>query len=189
MGSFTALLDASVLYSAPLRDLLLELAVSDLYRAKWSNAINDEWINALLSNRSDLTRKQLERTRDLMNTHVRDALVEGYEDLVEIVRLPDPGDRHVVAAAIKGRADVVVTANVRDFPASSLQRWDLEVQHPDEFLQHHFHLSPSTFLAAARRVRLRLKQPPVTIDEYLQTLEAHGLVATVGELTPFREFM
>lgn len=108
MGSFTALLDASVLYSAPLRDLLLELAVSDLYRAKWSDEINDEWINALLSNRSDLTREQLERTRDLMNMHVRDALVEGYEDLIEIVRLPDPGDRHVVAAAIKGRADVIV---------------------------------------------------------------------------------
>lgn len=189
MGSLTALLDASVLYSAPLRDLLLELAVSDLYRAKWSNEINDEWINALLSNRSDLTREQLERTRDLMNAHVRDALVEGYEDLVEIVRLPDPDDRHVVAAAIKGRADMVVTVNVRDFPANLLERWDLEVQHPDEFLQHHFQLSPSTFLAAARTVRLRLKQPPVAIDEYLQTLEANGLVATVGELTPFRQFM
>ena len=125
MGSFTALLAASVLYSAPLRDLLLELAVSDLYRAKWTNEINDEWINALLSNRSDLTSERLERTRDLMNTHVRDALVAEYEDLVEIVRLPDPGDRHVVAAAIKGRADVVVTVNLKDFPANSLERWGL----------------------------------------------------------------
>lgn len=185
MGSFTALLDASVLYSAPLRDLLLELAVSDLYRAKWSDEINDEWIDALLSNRSDLTREQLERTRDLMNMHVRDALVEGYEDLIEIIRLPDPDDRHVVAAAIKGRADVVVTANLKDFPAEALDRWDLAAEHPDEFLQHHFHLSPPTFLAAVKRVHLRLKQPPVTTDEYLRTLEGHGLVATVRELREF----
>ena len=109
MKNFTAFLDASVLYPAPLRDLLLELAVSDLYRAKWSNAVHDEWIKALLSKRDDLTRERLERTRDLMNKHVRDALVTDFNDLIEILDLPDPDDRHVLAAAIKGRADLIVT--------------------------------------------------------------------------------
>jgi hypothetical protein len=104
LGNFTAFLDASVLYPAPLRDLLMELAVSDLYRAKWSDAVHEEWISALLKNRSDLTRAQIERTRDLMNMHVRDALVTGFEPLIDVLELPDANDRHVVAAAIKGRA-------------------------------------------------------------------------------------
>lgn len=120
MGNFTAFLDASVLYPAPLRDLLPELAVSDLHRAKWSNAVHDEWINALLRTRPDLTRERLERTRDLMNAHTRDALVAGYEDMIEVLALPDPDDRHVLAAAIKGRADLIVTANLKDFPADAL---------------------------------------------------------------------
>lgn len=106
MGNFTAFLDASVLYPAPLRDLHMELAVVDLYRAKWSNAVHEEWIRALLQNRADLTRAQLERTRDLMNAHVRDAIVTDFEGLIDVLDLPDPDDRHVLAAAIKGRADL-----------------------------------------------------------------------------------
>jgi len=85
LGSFTAFLDASALYPAPLRDLLLELAVADLYRAKWSDAVHEEWIGAVLKNRPDLTRAQLERTRDLMNAHARDALVTGFEQLIDVL--------------------------------------------------------------------------------------------------------
>ena len=107
-----AFLDASVLYPAPLRDLLLELAVSDLFRAKWSQAVHEEWIRALLRRRPDLSAERLERTRRLMDAHVRDALVAGYEDLVPTVALPDPDDRHVVAAAVRGEAHIVLTANL-----------------------------------------------------------------------------
>lgn len=189
MGSFTAFLDASVLYPAPLRDLLLELAVSDLYRAKWSNAVQDEWINALLRTRTDLTRERLERTRELMNAHTRDALVTGYEDLIEVLTLPDPDDRHVLAAAIKGRADLIVTANLKDFPADALARWGIEAQHPDEFLTHQFHLSQPVFLKAVKTVRLRLKNPPKSVEEYLDTLRAQGLLATVNEIAPFDQFI
>ena len=98
MRTTVAFLDASVLYPAPLRDLLLELAVSDLFRAKWSASVHEEWIRALLRNRPDLTAERLERTRRLMDAHVRDALVTGFEDLIGGIELPDH-DRHVVAAA------------------------------------------------------------------------------------------
>jgi predicted nucleic acid-binding protein len=138
LAQFTAFLDACVLYPAPVRDLLMELAVADLYRAKWSDAVHEEWIRALLLNRSDLTREQLERTRDLMNAHVRDALVVDFERLIDVVDLPDPNDRHVLAAAIRGRADLIVTANLKHFPLDMLGRWGIEAQHPDEFLTHQF---------------------------------------------------
>jgi len=189
LASFTAFLDASVLYPAPLRDLLLEVAVSDLYRAKWSAAVHDEWINALLRTRADLTREKLERTRDMMNAHVRDALVTDFEDMIGILTLPDPNDRHVLAAAIKGRADLIVTGNLKDFPAAALGRWGVEAQHPDEFLTNQFHLSPPVFLKAVRTVRLRLKSPPKSVEEYLDTLRAQGLLATVSEIAPFDQFI
>ena len=189
MGTFTAFLDASVLYPAPLRDLLLEVAVSDLYRAKWSNAVHEEWMTALLRTRPDLTRGRLERTRDMMNAHVRDALVTDFEDLVGLITLPDANDRHVVAAAIKGHADLIVTANLKDFPDTALGRWGLEAQHPDDFLTNQFHLSQPVFLKAVRTVRLRLRNPPKAVEEYLDTLRAQGLLATVSEIAPFDQFI
>jgi hypothetical protein len=67
VNRFTVIYDACVLYRAPLRDLLMRLALTDLYRARWSDQIHDEWISAVLRNRPDLSRQQLERTRSLMN--------------------------------------------------------------------------------------------------------------------------
>ena len=101
MPSFTALYDACVLYPAPLRDLLMHLAMTDLFRARWTDQIHDEWISNLSINRPDLKRRQLERTRRLMNAHVLDCLVTGYEGLIDKLKLPDPNDRHVLAAAIR----------------------------------------------------------------------------------------
>ena len=175
MSRYTAIYDACVLYPAPLRDLLLELAVTDLFKARWSNRIHEEWIRNLLKNRPDLSRQQLERTRDLMNAHVRDCIVEGYESLIETLHLPDPGDRHVLAAAIKGRADVIVTFNLADFPAQALAKRELEAQHPDEFLANLVNLAPEQFAKAARTCRMRLRQPSKTVDEYLDILARQGL--------------
>lgn len=189
MGHFTVFLDASVLYPAPLRDLLLELAIADLYHAKWSNAVHEEWIRAVVQNRPDLTRSQLERTRDLMNAHARDALVTDFEQLIDILELPDPDDRHVLAAAIKGRADLIVTVNLRDFPAGKLDRWGLEAQHPDEFLTHQFHLCQPVFLQSVKTVRLRLKNPPRPVEDYLDTLRTQGLLATAKAIEPFDQFI
>ena len=116
MSSFTALYDASVLYPSDLRNLLMHLALTGLFRAKWSAEIHEEWISALLRNRPDLTRTKLERTRMLMDQHATDALVTDYQHLIPGLQLPDPNDRHVLAAAIRAGADVIVTINLRDFP-------------------------------------------------------------------------
>ncbi|WP_164104374.1 PIN domain-containing protein [Candidatus Laterigemmans baculatus] len=136
MPTFTALYDACVLYPAPLRDLLMRLALTELFRARWTNQIHDEWIRNVLADRPDLTAEQLERTRELMNAHVRDCLVIDYEDMIEGLDLPDRDDRHVLAAAIRTRASVIVTFNLSDFPPAYLAKHGLEAQHPDEFITH-----------------------------------------------------
>ncbi len=133
LTSFTFLFDACVLYPAPLRDLIIELALSGLYRAKWTNRIHDEWISSLLSKRPDLNRGKLEKTRLLINASVEDSVVEGYEALSETFDLPDNNDRHVLAAAIKAQAQIIVTYNLKDFPADTLGSFGIEAQHPDDF--------------------------------------------------------
>ena len=100
-SDFIILFDACILYPAPVRDLAIRLAVAELYRAKWSNKIHGEWIYNLGIDRPDLNREKLESMKDLINESVPDSLVEGYESIAETLSLPDPGDRHVLAAAIK----------------------------------------------------------------------------------------
>jgi len=180
--AFTALYDACVLYPAPLRDLLLQLALTDRFRAKWSNAIHDEWIRSVLRERPDLTLPQLHRTRDLMNEHVRDCLVENYESLIPGLTLPDPDDRHVLAAAIHARADVIVTYNLRDFPSETLKVYGLEAQHPDDFIRDLADLAPEAVALSAHKCRIRLRNPPKTAEEYLNVLAAQQLPQTVAFL-------
>jgi predicted nucleic acid-binding protein len=187
--AYTALLDANVLYPAPVRDVLLQLAVTDLFHAKWSADIHKEWIEALLRNEPHRDRATLERTRTKMDQATRDALVTGYEPLVPTLELPDPGDRHVLAAAILGRCDVIVTRNQRDFPESALSPFGIETQDPDEFLRNQLDLAPGKFCQALRTIRARLKSPPYTVDEYLSTLRAQGLVGTVAELQQFSDLI
>ena len=112
MATYTVLYDACVLYPAPLRDLLMRLALVDLFRARWTDDIIEEWTRSLLLNRPDLTREKLSRTCHLMNAHVLDALITGYDTLIPGIVLPDPGDRHVLAAAIRGSAAVIITYNL-----------------------------------------------------------------------------
>jgi len=104
----------------------------------------------LLARRPDLGREKLERVRDLTNAHVRDALVAGYEGLIPALSLPDEGDRHVLAAAIRARAGVIVTYNLKLFPASELETYGIEAQHPDEFVRHLVDLDPEAVLWAVR---------------------------------------
>lgn len=189
MSHFTALYDACVLYPAPLRDLLMHLALTDLFRAKWTSAIHEEWMRNVLKIRPDLSRERLERTRDLMNAHVRDCLVSGYEDLIPELTLPDPDDRHVLAAAIRSGADVIVTYNLDDFPVQSLRQWGIASQHPDAFVRHLIDVALPVVCLAARRHRESLKNPPKTVDEYLATLKRQGLVQTFAELRRFADLL
>ena len=127
-SNFTVIYDACVLYPAPLRDFLMRLALTDLYRARWTDMIHDEWTRNVLKQRPDLKAEDLERTRSLMNAHVRDSLVTGFEHLIPAVELPDADDRHVVAAAIHGGASLIVTFNLKDFPSERLKPYNLAAQ-------------------------------------------------------------
>lgn len=176
--AFTALFDACVLYPAPLRDLLLNLACTCLFRARWSAQIHDEWIRNLSKARPELADK-LPRTRDAMDRAVPDCLVTGYEGLMDCVTSPDVNDRHVVAAAIVGRADVIVTFNLKDFPAKALAPYRVEAQHPDVFVRHVLDLDDAVALSAVRAHRSSLKSPPKTVDRYLDSLARQGLPKTV----------
>lgn len=151
--------------------------------------IHDEWIGKLLRDRPDLDPSRIERTRQLMNTTVLDCLVEGFEDLIEALSLPDPNDRHVLAAAIKSNSDAIVTANLKDFPPDVAKRYDLEILHPDEFLYQQFGLDTAACLIAAMNCRTRLKKPAKSTDEYLATLEAQGLPLLVGELRAYKDLI
>jgi len=182
MGTLTALYDACVLYPAPLRDFLMHLAVTELVAARWTDRIHDEWIGALLIKRPDLTREQLERTRELMNAHASDALVTEYEGLIEALDLPDPDDRHVLAAAIHSGSSVIVTYNLNDFPTPYLAQFDIEAQHPDVFITNLLDIASDQVCTAARRQLASLKNPPKTTDEFLDTLTEQRLPKTVARL-------
>jgi len=163
------LYDACVLYSAPLRDLLMELALADLYMARWTKQIEEEWIRAILNTRPDLSREHLERTRDKMNRAVPGALIEGYEHLIPSLELPDPDDRHVLAAAIHAEAVAIITLNLRDFPPLMLAPYGIRAIHPNEFVEELISFDPQAVLAAAQRQRASLKRPPKTAEEFLAT--------------------
>jgi hypothetical protein len=181
-SSLIAILDASVLYPAPLRHLFVALAITGAYRARWTSTIQDEWTRSLLRDRPDLDAQRIARTRYLMDSHIADAIVDGYEHLIGKLTLPDPGDRHVLAAAIRGGANVIVTANLRHFPAGSLAPHGLIALHPDTFLLELIEKDPELVFAAVREHRLSLLNPPKTPEDYLAALERHHMTATAAAL-------
>ena len=171
---YTAVLDANVLYPTLVRDLLLSLAPADLYHARWTHEIHDEWTRSLAKSRPDIA-SRLADVVALMNRAVPDCLIEGYEGLIPAIHLPDQDDRHVVAAAIAGHADAIVTFNVDDFPVEVLNAYNIEIQHPDTFILNQLHLHKIKALSAIKRMRVRWKSPPSTAEQLVQTLEARGL--------------
>lgn len=186
---FTAVYDACVLYPAPLRDFLMWLALSGRFRARWTADIHKEWKRNLLKNRPDLTLEQLDRTSMLMDRAIPDGEVTGYEALIQGLSLPDADDRHVLAAAIRCNASVIVTFNQKDFPASTLAPYGVEAQHPDEFIDDLFDLDPAAVICAAQRQRRQLKTPPLCVDDYLDILFRQGLVQTVKALLAYRPML
>lgn len=179
---FVAVYDACVLYPSTLRDLLIRIAQAGLVQAKWTDTILDEVFQNLQENRPDLPAARLARTRELMTGAIRDVLVVGYEPLIDVVTLPDPDDRHVVAAAIRARAQLIVTANIRDFPAASLAAWDVEAVTPDDFVRAQIDLDRDLVYAAVTRIADSWRRPPGTVLDILTRLEADGLVESVAAL-------
>ncbi len=182
MAVFTALYDANVLYSVGITDISIRLARTDLFRLRWSNHIQEEWMRNLLDKRPDIDRTSLEQRRQNMDRAVPQALVTGYEELAKGLELPDAGDRHVLAAAIVGRADVIVTFNQKDFPVRYLAQFGLECQHPDEFLNHQRNLDETRFIEVIREARSDLTNPELNPDEYIERLRANQLPIIAGEI-------
>ena len=181
--------DACILYSAPLRDLFMRLALADLYQAKWTNDIHDEWIRNLLKNRPDITKAKLEKTKEKMNTHIHNCLVTRYKHRIKAIKLPDPNDRHVLAAAIQTKAHIILTLNTSDFPSRTLEKYAIKAQHPDHFLQHLLSFAPSLVIQTIQETRLSLKNPPKTPDEYLAILEQQSLPKTVHFLRQYKDLI
>jgi hypothetical protein len=174
--------DACVLYPAALRDLLLRLAQTGVVRARWTEDILDETFRNIAVDRPDIPPERLTRTRNLMRSVIDDCLVSGHEGLADHLALPDPDDRHVVAAALRCSAQTIVTVNLKDFPADLLAPLDIEAQHPDTFVLDLLDLAPGLVLSVIKAQADSLTNPPVTLEELLVTLERSGLVRAVAEI-------
>jgi predicted nucleic acid-binding protein len=187
--ALTVVYDACVLYPATLRDLLIELAVTKLFRARWSDTIHDEWMRNVLANKPHLQRQQLERTRSLMDVAVPGSLVTGFEELIPTLELPDPDDRHVLAVALHSEAQAIITFNLSDFPSKILEPLGVEAIHPDTFVMQLLTLDALRVVQAIRTTRTRLRNPPREADEHLESLERQGVVRSVAQLTPYRDLL
>lgn len=182
-----ALLDANVLYPATLRSLLIDLSVMGVYQAQWTDEIHDEWIRNLLLNRPDLDPVKLQRTRMLMDRALDTATITGYGALTSQLQLPDPDDRHVVAAAFHGGVDLIVTQNLKDFPQAVLEPLGLQAVHPDRFVGEFLETQPEQVVEALRRGRARYRAPLLSAQELLTTLERQGLTTTSQTLRALRD--
>lgn len=175
MVNFTVLYDACLFYPAPLRDLMIRLAQTRQFRARWSVEIHREWVNALLRNQPALDRLRLERTVSLLNQAVPDCLVTGYEHLIAHLELPDPNDRQVLAAAIYSGAQAIVTLNLKDFPREQLDGFGIVARHPDDFVLDLAGLEPGSVITVAKQQRAALKQPPFMPEAFVDCLCRQGL--------------
>lgn len=178
---YTAVLDANVLYPALLRNVLLSLAHADLYSAKWTVHIRNEWMRSLLRDKPTMS-AQITSAAATMEDAIPDCLVTGYEHLIEGLTLPDQDDRHVLAAAIAGHADAIVTWNEKDFPAEMLDPFGIELQTPDEFVVNQLMLKGHLALAAIKAMRERLERPVYTAIALVDLLEKRRLPQTAAHL-------
>lgn len=174
-----ALLDANVLYPAPVRDILLHLADANLFQPKWSDQIQQEWTRNLLINRPDLNQQSLDRTITAMNRAFPDANVTRYSSLIQELTLPDEDDRHILAAAIKGKATQIITANMKHFPAKYLKEHNIIPVHPDAFVSDLIITNKESALEAFEKMISKLKNPPRSPEEVMQSLDKCELKKSV----------
>ncbi len=181
-NNFIVVFDACVLYPAMLRNVLLQLATAELFRARWTEDIHREWMHSLRRDKPDIEEAKLEALRRAIDASTIDCLVTGYESLTSGITLPDLDDRHIVAASIRCRAKIIVTTNLRHFPANALAPFGLHAQSPDEFILHLIERAPKEVCLAIKSVRSRLRKPPFTAHELLDRVSEHGLTRTAAKL-------
>jgi predicted nucleic acid-binding protein len=179
--------DACVLYSALLRDLLMHLCLKGLIQLRWSDAIHDEWTRSLIANRPDLDPARINRTRALMERALPAASAYRYDELIDALVLPDPDDRHVLAAAIHCGSEVIVTFNLSDFPDVALSRYRVEALHPDDLFAELIASDAVKFVGAVRELRAALQNPAYTPNEVIDALRRIGLPKSASVLTAMKE--
>ena len=171
-----AVFDACILYPFHLRNIVVQAAVDRLVEARWTDAIHDEWIRNLTANAPSIPKERLLITRRLMNDALPTALVGGYEEHIPGITLPDSDDRHVVAAAIATNATLVLTWNLRHFPANELKKCGLRRMTPDAFLSELFDNIPQLVIGSLANARRNLSRSRVSASEFIGILEAQKLV-------------
>jgi predicted nucleic acid-binding protein len=181
--AFIVIYDADALYPNTQRDLLIRIAqLPHLVQAKWTDQILDEVVRALQENRPEISDEKASRLLELVNAAVRDCLVTGYEPLIPGLELPDPDDRHVLAAAIKVNAQVIVTRNLRHFPNDRLVPWGVQAKSPDDFRRDQNGIGRQAVWACVQQIVDSRKRHPVTADDVLGELVRSGLVGSVAAL-------
>lgn len=182
-----AMLDACVLYPPSLRDLLMRLAADEMFAPRWTDVIEAEWVGNVLANNPNVAPEKLARTCALMKRVDPDCVVSDYEAYIPILTLPDADDRHVLAAAIKANASVIVTYNLADFPVTELEAYDISPAHPDLFLTALFDGAPTSFLNTVRGHRSVLNNPAKSVQDYLDTLNVTGLITLAERIRGNRD--
>ena len=180
-GRYTAVLDACVLFSRLQRDVLLSLAHADLYTARWTQDIEREWASSLVKKYPDAADK-IPRLVEHMREAIPDCLIVDYAPLITSIQLPDERDRHVLAAAIRGNADAIVSLNTKDFPASVLATFDIEIQTPDQFVLNQIMLNPPKALMAIKKMRERWERPSMLAADMVDLFEKRQLPQTAAHL-------
>lgn len=166
----TALLDANVLHPMVLCDTLIRLAQRGMYQARWSREILQETIDSIARRRPDISPQVLQRRVEQMNLAVADAEVDGCHERLSTSLTEFGSDAHVVAAAIVGRADVIVTQNLKDFPVEPLRQFNLTAQHPDDFLLAHWDRQPEIVLSVLEQQAAALTSPPMSPKDVIERL-------------------
>jgi len=179
---FTVIFDACVLYPVHIRNILVQLATTGLFRARWTDQIHNEWIHNLAANRPDIDQGKLNQLRAAIDRAVPDCLVTGYEELIDGLTLPDENDRHVLAAGIRCHAAVIVTYNLKDYPAAVLEPLGLTAQSPDEFISNLLDLDIELVIDSVKTIRSRFNDPAMTPNQMLELLEQIELIQTANIL-------
>lgn len=189
IGRYLAFLDANVLHPAFLRGAMLWFADERLFRPAWSADVIEEWRRSIKRRYPDVGDDRLDAQQAIMTDQFPDAEVSGYQPIIQALNLPDPDDRHVLAAAVVGKCHGIITANLKDFPAQTLQGFKLDLIHPDDFIVNIIDLHPGRALAACKRHRAAMSKSTPTPEDYLARFGACGLVQAHARLSDYKDLL